>query len=357
MVSLAEVLRQYWPQYERQFGSAILPSHRRAVQAILNCRTAALGGQVYRCADCRKDHFVYHSCNHRACPQCGQADTAQWVEQQKRKLLPVPYYLITFTVPEGLRDWLRSHQKLGYAALLSESAGTLQDVAQRPKYLGAQLGLLSVLHTWGRKLQFHPHVHCVVPAGGLRSDGLRWCRPPSPDYFLPEPVLAARFRTRLRAALRQAPDYATIPTAAWQQNWVVDVQPAGSGQTAIKYLAAYVHHTALGSQRILNADHDHLTFKYKDSADQQWHLLKLSATEFLRRFLQHVLPKGFQRIRYFGWLSPAAKNRWQRILALLDWKSPPVTPLAPQPLPLCPTCRKPMALIGLLARAPPTWKR
>lgn len=357
MVSLAEVLRQYWPQYERQFGSAILPSHRRAVQAILNCRTAALGGQVYRCADCRKDHFVYHSCNHRACPQCGQADTAQWVEQQKRKLLPVPYYLITFTVPEGLRDWLRSHQKDGYAALLKESAGTLQDVAQRPKYLGAQLGILSVLHTWGRKLQFHPHVHCVVPAGGLRSDGLRWCRPPSPDYFLPEPVLATRFRNRLQTALRQAPDYATIPAAVWQQNWVVDVQPAGSGQTAIKYLAAYVHHTALGSQRILNADNDHVTFKYKDSADQQWHFLKLSATEFLRRFLQHVLPKSFQRIRYFGWLSPAAKNRWQRILALLDWKSPELIPSTPRPPPVCPTCRKPLALIGLLPRAPPTWKR
>jgi hypothetical protein len=173
VVSLAEVLRQYWPQYERQFGSAILPSHRRAVQAILNCRTCALGGQVFRCVDCRKDHFVYHSCNHRACPQCGQSDALQWVEQQKLKLLPVPYNLITFTVPEGLRNWLRSHQKQGYAALLRQSASTLQDAAKRPKYLGAELGILSVLHTWGRQLQFHPHVHCVVPAGGLRSDGLR----------------------------------------------------------------------------------------------------------------------------------------------------------------------------------------
>jgi Putative transposase/Transposase zinc-binding domain len=353
VVSLAEVLRQHWPQYERQFGSAILPSHRRAVQAILQCRTAALGGEVYRCADCRRDHFVYHSCNHRACPQCGQADAAEWTDRQKLKLLPVPYYLITFTVPEALRAWLRSHQKHGYALLLRESAATLQEVAGRQKYLGAELGVLSVLHTWGRQLQFHPHVHCVVPAAGLRADGLRWCRPPSPEFFLPQIVLAARFRNRLRAALQQLPDSSTIPAFVWRQKWVVDVQSVGSGQTAIKYLAAYVCHTALGSQRIVKADNGQITFKYKDSHDQQWRTLTLAASEFLRRFLQHVLPKGFQRIRYFGWLSPAAKTRWQRILALLDWKAPllPASPLRP-PL-TCPCCHKPLALIGHLARPPP----
>ncbi len=351
MVALAEVLRRYWPQYERQFGSAILPSQRRAVQAILSCRTPALGGQLYRCADCQRDHFVYHSCNHRACPQCGQADTAQWVEQQQRKLLPVPYYLITFTVPEGLRPWLRSHQKDGYALLLQESAATLQDIATHPKYLGAQLDLLSVLHTWGRQLQFHPHVHCVVPAGGLRPDGLRWCRPPSPDFFLPQQRLAARFRSRLRTTL-QARAAANIPSSVWRQKWVVDVQPAGSGQTAIKYLAAYVQHTALGSHRILNAHDGHVTFKYKDSGDQRWRTLRLSAPEFLRRFLQHVLPKGFQRIRYFGWLAPAAKSRWERILALLDHTPPPKVSVVPPP-PTCPCCKKPMLPLALLPRPPP----
>jgi hypothetical protein len=352
VVALAEVLRRYWPQYERRFGSAILPSQRRAVQAILTCRTPALGGQLYRCADCRRDHFVYHSCNHRACPQCGRADAAQWVEQQQRKLLPVPYYLITFTVPEGLRLWLRSHQKEGYTLLLRESATTLQEIAAHPKYLGAELGFLSVLHTWGRQLQFHPHVHCVVPAGGLRTDRLRWCRTPSPDFFLPQQRLAARFRTRLKAALLQTPGATAIPGSVWRQKWVVDVQQAGSGQTAIKYLAAYVYHTALGSQRILSADDDHVTFKYKDSGEQRWRILRLSAYEFLRRFLQHVLPKGFQRIRYFGWLAPAAKNRWERILALLDHTPPPKVPVVP-PLPICPCCKKPMTLLALLPRPPP----
>lgn len=352
MVSLAEVLRQYWPQYERQFGSALLPSHRRAVQAILSCRTLALGGQIYRCADCHRHHFVYHSCNHRACPQCGKADAAQWVEDQKRKLLPVPYYLITFTVPEGLRQWLRSYQKQGYAALLRESAATLQDVAANPKYLGAELGILTVLHTWGRQLQYHPHVHCVVPAAGLTADRLRWRRPPSADFFLPQAVLSARFRTRLKMALLPLPASATINKSVWCQKWVVDVQPAGSGETAIKYLAAYVHHTALGSQRILHADNGHVSFKYKDSGDQQWRTLRLTSTEFLRRFLQHVLPKGLQRIRYFGWLAPAAKARWQRILTLLDHKAPPKI-LLPGPGPSCPCCHRPMRLLAELPRPPP----
>src|ERR1035437_6884656 len=201
MIPLAEVLARHWPEYQRQFGAAILPSHHRAVQCILQCRTSAMGGEVYRCPDCGKDHYVYHSCNHRACPQCGNADATEWIERQKLKLLPVPYYLVTFTVPEGLRSWLRSHQRLGYALLLRESAGTLQDVASQPKYLGGEVGCLSVLHTWGRQLQFHPHVHCVVPAGGLREDGLRWMRPKSPDFFLPQSVLAARFRNRLQNEL------------------------------------------------------------------------------------------------------------------------------------------------------------
>lgn len=354
MIPLAEVLRRHWPEYQRQFGAAILPSHRRAVQCILQCRTRALGGEVYRCTDCRRDHFVYHSCNHRACPQCGQAEATAWIEKQKLKLLPVPYYLITFTVPEGLRDWLRSNQKKGYALLLRESADALQDVAGKDKYLGAQIGCLSVLHTWGRQLQFHPHVHCVVPAGGLREDGLRWLCPKSPDFFLPQIVLAARFRNRLKTALREKhpEDWKEIPASVWKQKWVVNVQPAGRGESALKYLSAYVTRTALGNQRILSDVNGQIAFKYKQSGEQQWRTLTLSAHEFLRRFLQHVLPKGFQRVRYYGWLGPAARPRWERILALLDF-TPPELILTPRPQPLCRHCGMKLCWIGTLERAPP----
>lgn len=355
MLSLAQVFRQHWPQYERQFHAAILPSHRRAVHCIVDCRTKALGGEIYRCDHCHTEHYVYHSCNHRACPQCGNADATEWIQRQKLKLLPVPYYLLTFTVPEGLRSWVRSHQKLAYALLLRESAGALQDVASRDKYLGAQLGCLSVLHTWGRQLQFHPHVHCVVPAGGLSADRLRWVEPKSPDFFLPQAVLAARFRNRLKQLLRQEhpAQFAAIAKSVWRNDWVVDVQAAGRGEPALKYLAAYVHRTALGPQRILQDHHGTITFKYKDSADQQWHTLTLSAMEFLRRFLQHVLPKGFQRVRHYGWLSTAAKTKWERILALLDWKLPEPTPPPPPPQPRCPDCGQPLQWTGTLERAPP----
>ena len=350
MVDLAEVLRRHWPEYERQFGAQILPSHGRAVRCILDCRTAALGGEVYRCADCQQEHFVYHSCNHRACPRCGNADADDWLERQKLKLLPVAYYLITFTVPEGLRAWLRSHQKSGYSLLLKQSAGALQDVASKDKYLGGELGFLSVLHTWGRQLQFHPHVHCVVPAGGLRLDGLRWCRPKSADFFLPQIVLAARFRNRLKSALQVQPDAAQIPALVWRQKWIVDVQPAGSGASALRYLSAYVCRTALGSQRIVQDEQGQITFKYKDSTDRQWHTSVVAAQEFIRRFLQHVLPRGLQRVRYYGWLSAAATARWERILALLDWKPPPPLAAAPVSARLCPRCQKPMIRIGLLVR-------
>jgi hypothetical protein len=313
------------------------------VQCILACRTGALGGELYRCPDCGTHHFVYHSCNHRACPQCGDADATEWMERQKLKLLPVPYYLVTFTVPEGLRSWLRSHQTLGYALLLRESAGTLQDVASQPRHLGAQLGSLQVLHTWGRQLQFHPHVHCIVPAGGLREDGLRWMRPPSPDFFLPQAVLADRFRHRLKGRLAQEhpQELARIPSGIWRQKWVVDVQSVGSGEAALKYLSAYVYRTALGSQRLLTDQGGKITFKYKDSEDQRWHAMTLPVMEFLRRFLQHVLPKGFQRVRYYGWLSPAAKTRWERILALLDCK-PAALQASPAVPPLCPRCASPL---------------
>jgi hypothetical protein len=349
VIPLAEVLRRHWPEYQRTFAQQILPSHRRAVQCILECRTRALGGEVYRCQDCRRDHFVYHSCNHRACPQCGHAHATEWIQKQKLKLLPVPYYLITFTVPGGLRAWLRSHQKLGYGLLLRESAGALQDVASRPKYLGAEIGCLSVLHTWGRQLQYHPHVHCVVPAGGLREDGLRWLRPPASDFFLPQIVLAARFRNRLKQAMaRDNPHgFKQIPTSVWRQNWVVDVQPAGSGEAALKYLSAYVCRTALGNHRILRDEQGRITFKYKDSGDGQWRRLNLPAKEFLRRFLQHVLPRGFQRVRYYGWLGPAAGTRWQRILALLDWKAPGLA-LTPKSEPLCPHCGRRLCWIATL---------
>jgi hypothetical protein len=259
--------------------------------------------------------------------------------------LPVPYYLITITVPEGLRPWLRSHQKQGYAGLLKESAATLQDVARRDKYLGAELGMVRVFHPVGRQLQFHPHVHGVVPAGGLRADGLRWCRPKSPDFFRPQIVLAARFRSRLKTALHSAPEASDIPASGWRQKWGVDVQPVGRGQPALQYLAAYLYRPPL-SARPLQEENGQVTFPYQDHQNQTWHSLTLSALEFIRRFLHLVLPQGFQRVRTYGWLSAAAKGRWQRIRTLLDWTVPVPPPPPPVLPPRCPHCGRPLHVIA-----------
>lgn len=353
MIPLAAVLRRHWPAYERQYRARLLPSHRRAVAALLSCRTPALGGQLYRC-DCGREHYAYHSCNHRACPQCGHADATEWLERQRRKLLPVPYYLVTFTVPAQLRQVIRSHQKDLYPLLLRESASALRDIARDHKDLGAQIGFLAVLQTWTRDLRYHPHVHCVVPGGGLSPDRRRWISPKREGYFLPQTVLALRFRTRLRQALRQQHPqlYIQIPRAAWALAWVADVQPVGTGEPALKYLAAYVFRTAFSAERILADDGQTITFAYRDNQGRPG-TVRLSPERFLHRFLQHVLPRGLQRVRHFGFLSAAATAQWQRVLALLDWKPlPRILPL-PRPPPLCPTCQKPMALIGRLARAPP----
>lgn len=354
MIALAEVLRRHWPAYEQQFAQRIPPSHRAAVAAIVRCRTPALGGQLFLC-DCGEFHFAYHSCNQRACSQCGHADATDWIARQQIKLLPVPYFLVTFTVPEGLRAVIRSHQKLFYPLLFSESAGTLQDIAAHPRHLGGELGMLGVLHTWSRQLIYHPHVHYIVAGAGLSTDRLRWIRVKDPDYFLPQRVLARRFRNRLRQVLQQEQPQILqqIPPTVWRQDWVVDAQPVGSGQGALEYLSAYVHRTALSSQRIVRDEHGRITFTYRDSQSGQTRLATVSAAEFLRRFLQHILPRGFQRVRYFGWWSAAAKTKWSRILALLDWRPADLPAPTPVPPPLCPRCLKPMRCVGRLARAPP----
>jgi len=354
VISLAEVLRRHWPAYEQKYRARLLPSHRRAVTAILSCRTPALGGQLFQC-ECGRQHYAYHSCHHRACPQCGHADATEWLNRQRRKLLPVPYYLVTFTVPAQLRKIIRSNQTSLYSALLRESAEALRDVARDHKDLGAEIGLMAVLQTWTRDLRYHPHVHCVVPAGGLSADGLRWISPKREGYFLPQAALAKRFRTRLKQALRQkhAPLFVQIPRAVWSLEWVTDVQPVGTGEPALKYLAGYVYRTAFSAERILADDGHSITFTYRDSQDRSTQTVTLPAQRFLHRFLQHVLPQGLQRVRHFGFLSAAAKGKWQRVLALLDWQPPPTTPPAPSPVPICPCCKKPMRLLGLLPRAPP----
>jgi hypothetical protein len=352
VIRLADILATHWPACAARFGAAIPGEQRAAVRAIRRCRTPALGGQHWRCA-CGQEHFAHHSCNHRACPRCGRDDAAAWLAQQRARLLPVPYFLVTLTVPEQLREPIRAATRRWYGALLKEGAGALQDLAADPKHLGAELGLTAVLQTWTRDLRYHPHVHLLVPGGGLTFDQLRWLRVKNREFLVPQQKLAARFKGRLKAWLKKEhPDlFAQVPAKVWWMKWVADVQPVGTGEAALKYLAAYLCRPPLHESQLEHFDERTVTWRWRENDGTQKRAT-VSGEEFLRRVLQHVLPKGFQRVRHFGWRAGAARKKWARLLALLDWKPPVEIAPAPAPPPVCPGCGKPMTLIGTRPRAP-----
>jgi len=350
-----------------RFGSAMPRRQREVLHRILRCRTPELGGQLFVCPDCQRGCFRYHSCNDRHCPLCGQTDAQEWWQrQQKRLLLPVPYFLVTFTLPEPLRLWVRAHPKLGYDLLFAASAQALQDLASNPKYLGAQLALLGVLHTWSRTLIFHPHIHYLIPGGGLSADGRTWSHT-GPDFFVHFAPLKRRFRTVFAQLLRQqAPELCPqIPSSVWKQDWNINLQAVGSGEKALAYLARYIFKTATANRRLQLLPEGQVRWPYRHSQTGQWMHQDLEPDELMRRFLQHVLPPSYCRVRSFGWYHPAAKVRANRVRALLHqapvlseaeqrtWKMPqaqsgvePAAPLQPPPTPapLCPCCRIPMVL-------------
>jgi hypothetical protein len=336
----------------------LTPGQRRALLAIQRCRTPALGGQVYRCASCQKTDYAYHSCNHRACPRCGGSRTVAWTERQEARLLPVPYFLVTFTTPKELRRACAARPEVVYDLLFREAAGTLQSIAARPRHLGAELGMIGVLHTWGRQLQHHPHLHFIVPGGGLSPDGKAWKHSRQPNWLLPGDLLAATMRQRMDEALRAAaPDlHAQIPAACWRAGWWVHTQPAGSGENVVKYLARYVGRTAISDERMIEAGDHAVRFAYTDTRSGERRECTLQAGEFMRRYLQHVLPPGQHRIRYFGWMHPAAKQRRalvETLLAVVIVVRPTVDVSPPWHL-RCPHCEQfTLVRIGTLARAPP----
>jgi hypothetical protein len=356
-----EVFARHWRRYHAAHGARVPRTHLRAAQAILDCHTAALGGSLYACADCGQRHYAHHSCNHRNCPGCGAGDAIAWADRQQGKLLPeVPYSMVTFTVPEGLRRTFRSNQELCYRLLFKASAGALQEVAAMRKHLGAQLGMTGVLHTWTRQMEYHPHIHYIIAQGGLTPAG-GWARSKTPKYFLPVKLLATKTRIALQAALgKEDPTlYATIPAAEWHKTWNVHISAAGNGTHAVGYLSRYVNQTALSRKRILSDDGGHVTISYTESGSGKKKPLRLPGGEFVRRFLQHVLPKGFKRVRHFGWSSPAAHKKLARIRALLDWHPPTLDATTEPHAPSCKRCEGQLTLVTTWkrGRAPPMLKR
>ena len=362
-VELADIFRQYGPAYRQKYASRMPASHLQAMRAIEQCRTAALGGQVYRCPNCEQVQYSYHSCRNRHCPKCQHEKAQDWLEQQRELLLPVPYFLLTFTMPAGLNDVARSHQKLFYDLLFKTSAAATQQLAQEPRWLGGQLGLVGVLHTWGRNLAYHPHIHYLVPAGAVTDDEKIWV-PARQNFLLPVRALSRVFRGKLQQALRDTPCYARIPTHVWQQEWVVHCEGVGCGLNALKYLAPYIFRVAISNNRILKLEEDRVTFRYRATETGAEKRCTLAAEEFLHRFLQHVLPKGFVKVRYYGFFAPTQRARLNTLRnSLLLAASPtdqtatsPGSPALPAHPILCPHCGQPMLFLQtlppLLCRSP-----
>jgi len=241
-VTLAGILRQHWPDYvARQRGPSTIPApHWRAVEAVLSCRTPRLGGHVHRCTDCGGEHYAYHSCNHRGCPRCGAREQELWAARQQARLPPVPYYMLTFTVPRELRGFFRRHERIAYAALFAAGSGAVKDLFADPKYFGGEAGMTAVLHTWTRQIDYHPHLHVVVPAVALAPGGCAAIRAKDPEFLLPHAPLAPRYRARFLAGVKDKHSdlFGDIPEEVRRMPWNVNVQRVGGGKTALRYLAA-----------------------------------------------------------------------------------------------------------------------
>jgi hypothetical protein len=313
----------------------------------------------YRCSSCGRTHAMGRSCGNRHGPTCQQGKTKAWLEKQLARLLPCPYFLLTFTLPAKLRACLRAHQRVGYAALFEASSGAIKRLAADPKYVGTTSpGFVGVLHTWGRTLEYHPHVHYVVPGGGLSDDGARWL-PSRADFFVPVRALSKIFRAKFRDCLRRAGLLSQVDPSVWLQDWVVHSQAVGDGRASLKYLAPYVFRVAISDHRIVSCDDRNVTFCYRKSGARRWRRMTLSATEFMRRFLQHVLPTGFQKVRHYGFASSNSKQsiesaRWivtlhyDLLFLLLARQSPTIS----SPRIRCPACGGVMILVGFVPAEP-----
>lgn len=321
-LTVAEVIRSCLDEFLERYGPGLTPEQRRALDDLVSCRTAALGGHVLGCPACGHRQIAYNSCGNRHCPTCQATAAARWLEARVAELLPVPYFHLVFTLPNALDPIALAHPRVVYDLLVRCAAETVLELAADPKLLGAQTGVLAVLHTWGQNLQFHPHVHCVVPGGGLSPDGTHWVASPS-HFFLPVRVLSRVFRGKFLAGLRAAfaqgeLRFAADPfeqalSAATRTDWVVYAKPPfGGPEQVLKYLARYTHRVAISNARLLGFEDGMVRFRYKDYArGNRKRVMTLTALEFVRRLLLHVLPSGFMRIRHYGIM--ANRHRHQKL--------------------------------------------
>ena len=362
-MSISDIFRENASNYLKNYGNKIPSNHIKAINDIINCRTSAMGGEVYFCEKCKKYHYSYHSCKNRHCPKCGSGDSEKWLKRQVEKLLPAQYFMVTFTLPEELRFICRSNQKLFYTALFNASSNALKTLLNDPKFAGGIAGFVGILHTWTRQLHYHPHIHFIVPGGAFDSERNCWNRA-NGKFLVPVEALSIIFRAKFRDFLKvKSPEiFKLIPQNIWyDKEFITNSQSVGKGEKAIKYLSNYVYRTAITNNRIVRSENGKVTFKYKESGSNKIRYQTVTALEFMRRFLQHVLPVGFQKVRYYGFLSSASKVVWQQICNYFDFK--PTKTISSNEVSfnkressICPDCKSEMIHCGTILRnqrAPP----
>jgi hypothetical protein len=351
-LEVADVFRIHEDDFLAQWGQVLSREQRKAFADIRDCRTAALGGHVEQ-FDCGHRVPVYNSCANRSCPKCQSAARAKWLAERGAELLPVDtYFHVVFTLPQEITHLTLQNAREIYRILFRAASETLMTIAADPKHLGAEIGFLTVLHTWGQNLHIHPHIHCVVPGGGVSKDGSRWIACRKKSFFLPVKVLSRLFRKKFLIYLERAfqsgklgfhgqlepltkpAAFAVLCRKAGQREWVVYAKrPFGGPEQVLKYLARYTHRVAISNSRLLSLENGRVTFEWKDYADgNQSKTMTLDAVEFIRRFLLHVLPSGFVRIRHFGFL--ANRNRKEKLVlcrSLLPARQTATEPSASSP--------------------------
>ena len=310
MLTVSDCIRQHAPAYLEQHGGFVPLGHRKVISSITRCRTGQLGHVLVRCDDCGKEHWLGRSCGNRHCTNCQQDKTAKWLEKQVARLLPVHHFLVTFTVPKELRWVLRGAQRDGYRAIFDAGSETIRDLGASSRYLnGCQLGFFGVLHTWGRDpTVYHPHVHFVVPGGGVHMQERRWQQTPE-NFLFAHAAVVKVYKAKIADHLRASGLYDQVDSSAWNKTWTVDIKPVGDGQAVLKYLAPYVYRVAISDKRIVGLDEQSVTFRYTPTGKKRSVTRSVRGTEFVRGFVQHTLPSHFQKVRYYGWMS--SKSRVQ----------------------------------------------
>lgn len=318
MPTLGDIVRRHGEEYLASHGPSVPIEHRRVLALLGACRTGELGRVRWHCDGCGRSHQTPRSCGNRHCPECQSSKNDRWLSEQSARRLDVPYFLLTFTLPEKLRPFVRSHQRISYAALFRAAAGALEKLARDPRFLGAaRIGFTAVLHTWGRQMTYHPHLHVVVPAGGVSDDGAAWINSRG-DFFVPVKALSKIFRAKFRDEMARASLLDQIDPEIWKEPFITDSRAVGDGESTLRYLSRYVFRVAISNARIVSLETGRVRFRWKKSGSRRWRTMELDALEFLRRFLQHVLPPGFQKVRHYGFLSPHSAVSLEEVRALVS---------------------------------------